>query len=70
MEMAREKALAKPGADADQVDKGMEFFSKNYTLFIVLGLVFWYLLVGAISSLVGAAVPKKNPQSSLENQFK
>jgi type III secretory pathway component EscS len=65
MDMARQNALAKPGADADQVDKGMDIFSKNYTLFIVLGLLFWYLLVGVVVSLIAAAIPKKNPRSPL-----
>ena|ERR1022692_571821 len=70
IEVARQKALAKPNADADQVEKGMEFFEKNYNLFIIIGLVFWYLIIGLVTSLIAAAFPKKNPTPEFENQFK
>lgn len=56
---ATEQALAKPNANEEEVQKGMEMFANNYNLFIVLGILFWYLLFGAIASLIGAAVTKK-----------
>jgi hypothetical protein len=69
IELARQNALSQQGANEDQVEKGMEMFEKNYTLFIVIGLLFWYLIVGVVSSLIGAAVSKKNPPAEFENQF-
>jgi Protein of unknown function (DUF4199) len=69
MELAKQQALARPGADEDQVEKGMEMFEKNYTLFIVIGIIFWYIVIGVIASLIGAAVSKKNPSSEFENQL-
>jgi hypothetical protein len=69
IEMSRQQALARPGADEDQVDKGMEIFAKNYTLFLVIGLIFWNLVIGVIASLIGAAVSKKNPPTEFENQL-
>ena len=69
MEMARQNALSQPGVNEDQAEKGMEMFEKNYTLFMVIGLIFWDLIVGVIASLIGAAVGKKNPKSEFENQL-
>lgn len=68
MEQARNEALKNPNADPGQVEQGMQMFEKNYTLFIVLGLLFWYIICGAIASLIGAALTKKNPQSPFVNQ--
>lgn len=59
---ATEQALAKPGVNEEQVRKGMEMFANNYNLFIIMGILFWYLAIGAISSLVGAALTKKTPK--------
>jgi uncharacterized protein DUF4199 len=69
MEFARQQALSKPGADADQVEKGLEMFENHYTLFLVIGVVFWYLIIGVVVSLIAAAIPKKNPQSPFENKM-
>ena len=65
IEMSREQALKNPNANESDVEKGMEFFSKYFTLFIVIGIIFWYLIIGAIASLIGAAVTKKNPSSNM-----
>lgn len=62
MEMAREQmAKSQQNASADQIEQGMQFMEKNFTLFIILGILFWYLVCGAIASLIGAAVAKKRP---------
>ena len=59
---ATEEAMKNPKADEEQVKKGMEMFANNYNLFIIMGLLFWYIALGAIASLVGAAVTKKSPK--------
>lgn len=63
MEMARANAMkqSQSAGNEDAVEKGMEMFERNFTLFLVLGILFWYLIIGAISSLIGAAVAKKRP---------
>jgi len=66
IEAARQQALRQPGANEDQIEQGMNMFAKNYTLFMVMGFLFWYLIIGAISSLVGAAVTKKKPQNTFD----
>lgn len=63
---AREQALSNPSGNESQIEQGMAMFEKNYTLFIVIGIIFWYALIGAVSSLIGAAVTKKNPKSVFE----
>lgn len=67
IEIARQQALDNPAADAAQVEAGMEMFAKNYNLFMVLTIVFWYMVIGAIASVVGAAVTKKNQQAPIQN---
>lgn len=67
MEVARENALKQPNANPDQVEQGMQFFEKNFTLFVILGIIFWYLVIGCVASLIGAAVAKKRPASEFEN---
>ena len=68
IEMAKQKALENPSANEEQVEKGMEVFVKNYNLFIVMVIVFWYLLIGIITSLIAAAVTKKNPPSPFDQK--
>lgn len=67
MEQARNEAAKNPSADPNQIEQGMQMFERNYTMFLVLGLVFWYVISGAIASLIGAAVTKKRPP--FENSF-
>lgn len=65
IELARENAQKNPGqATEQQIEQGMEMFSKNYTLFLVIGILFWYLLGGLASSLLGAAFAKKDGSDS------
>jgi hypothetical protein len=66
IEAARTQALKNPGANEDAIEQGMNMFAKNYNLFIILGILFWYLLMGVISSLIGAAITKKQPKNSFD----
>ena len=66
VEAARTQALKNPGVNEDQIEQGMNMFAKNYNLFIILGILFWYLLLGAISSLIGAGITKKKPQNAFD----
>ena len=64
---AREQALTAPNANESQVEQGMAMFERNYNLFIIIGIVFWYAVIGAVSSLIGAAIAKKNPRPEFDN---
>ena len=64
IEIARQKALENPGANESQIEQGMAMYEKNFTLFTVIGIIFWYLILGVVASLIGAAVTKKRPNAT------
>ena len=47
--------------DEDQMDKSVNMISRFFTISAVGGGLFLNLFIGAIASLIGAAVAKKNP---------
>jgi len=63
MEQSR-KAMIEKNVPQEQMQKGLEITKKFFMVFVVGGTLFIYILVGAISALIGAAVTKKEP-----NQF-
>ena len=67
IDMQRQAALQAPGANESQVEQGMAMVEKNFTLFAVIGIIFWYLVLGAVASLIGAAVTKKRPSTPFQN---
>ena len=70
LEAQRNLAYARPDASANReaIEQGIGMLERNYTLMMVLGVIFWMLVIGAIASLIGAAIPKKNmPDTNFEN---
>ena len=64
MEISRE-AMEKKNMSSEQIDQGMEFMKKYMKVFMIGGIVFYYMLSGAIFSLIAASIPKKkgpNPE--------
>lgn len=56
------KGMEESGKMSDeQIDQFVGGFSKNFLLFTAGGALFMYLILGAIGSLIGAAVTKKTP---------
>jgi uncharacterized protein (DUF2062 family) len=45
-----------------------DFLLKTYWPLLIAGTIFGSLVVGAIGSLIGAAVTKKNPQTPFQQQ--
>lgn len=68
MEKTQEQMSNNPKMTQAQVDQAMEMMKKAFTLFMILGLIFWYLLAGVIASLIGAGIAKKNPPSPFQPQ--
>jgi hypothetical protein len=66
LEISRQRAMARPGATPEVVDRGMEMFENHYTLWLVTGIIFFDLVVGAVASLIAATIPKKNPISPFD----
>lgn len=58
MEIARE-SMIKNGMDDEQIDQAIEMSQKFYTPFMMGGIVFGTMIVGAILSAIAAGIPKK-----------
>ena len=56
---AQRDAMAAKGLSADQVDKGIEIAKKYGAIIAAFGLVIWYIILGLIFGLIGAAIFKK-----------
>jgi len=66
MEAAR-KGMEEGGKMSDeQIEQGLSMYSKNFMVFTVGGALFMYILLGAIGSLIGAALTKKKPVNPLQ----
>jgi hypothetical protein len=64
MEVATQKAIERAGgADTENVLKGMEMFKRFFWVGLIAGIMFSFALLGAIGSLLGAALSKKNPNT-------
>jgi 1,4-dihydroxy-2-naphthoate octaprenyltransferase len=68
MDVARKQMEEKNQLSQEQIDNGIAFAKKSFMLFLILGVIFLYLIFGLLSSLVGAAIAKKNPQTPFQNQ--
>ena len=67
MEITREKILEQnPQTPDDQVEMALSFTKKFFWPFIIGGTILSTLIMGAIGSLIGAAVTKKNPPSPFQ----
>ncbi len=62
IEQAKENMRKQPNVTDEQIDKGVGFMKNNFMTFAIAGIILIFGIVGLISSLVGAAVAKKNPQ--------
>ncbi len=51
----------KAGATDDMITTQQEMFKKMFWVFIIGGIMVTYVVIGAIASLIGAAVAKKSP---------
>lgn len=61
LEMARKQMEGNQKLSSDDMEKALSVTSKYFTLFLVLGALIWNLILGAIGSLIGAAINKKEP---------
>ena len=60
MEAAR-KGMEAKNMTPDQISQAMGFTQKFFMVFVIAGILVFYLFFGAIASLIGAGVTKKNP---------
>lgn len=66
MDTARKQMAANKNMTSDQVDKAMDITRRFFTVFLIGGALVGYLFIGAIASLIGAGVTKKNPHPVTE----
>jgi small-conductance mechanosensitive channel len=57
------KGMESKNLTEEQIDKGLEFTKKFFTVLLIGGTLVYYLFIGAIAALIGAAITKKNPES-------
>jgi hypothetical protein len=58
MEMSRD-GMEKKNMSSEQTEQGMEFMKKYFKVFMIGGIVFLYMFLGAIFSLIAAGITKK-----------
>lgn len=65
-EMAREQMEKNPNVSEDQIEQGIDIARRFFWVGLVGGTMFFMILVGAIGSLIGAAVTKKRPNNPFD----
>ena len=60
MEAAR-KGMEEKNMPQEQITQGMEITKRFFMIGVVAFILISYLILGVIGSLIGAAIPKKNP---------
>ena len=68
MDAARKQMEAKGDVPQERIDQAIEMTKKFFVPFAIAGALIGSIIVGAIASLIGAAVAKKNPQTPFQNQ--
>jgi hypothetical protein len=68
IEVTRQKMEADGKASDSQIEQTVGMMRDHFTLFAVVGVIIGFAIMGAISSLIGAAIAKKKPQDPFGNQ--
>jgi hypothetical protein len=68
IEVTRHKMEADGKASDSQIEQTVTMMKDHFTLFAVVGIIIGSAIIGAVSSLIGAAVAKKKPQDPFGNQ--
>lgn len=68
IEMTRRKMEADGKVSDSQIEQTISMMREHYVLFAVVGVIVGFAIIGAISSLIGAAIAKKKPQDPFGNQ--
>jgi hypothetical protein len=64
IEEARKGMAANKDLTSEQINQSLGMMEKFFVPFAIGGALFMYLLIGVITSLIGAAIAKKNPEVS------
>lgn len=66
LEMARQRMEEQGKLTQDQIDQGMQLARKMFWPLTIGGIMLAYAIIGAIGSLIGAAVTKKRPINPMD----
>jgi hypothetical protein len=67
LEFFREQTMKQPNVTEEATDKAVQFMSNGWMLISIISILLWYLILGCIASLIGAAIGKKQPRPEFEN---
>lgn len=62
LEEAKKQMQANKNVSAESMEKGIDITKRFFMIAMIGGILFFYLVTGAIASLIGAAVTKKDPK--------
>jgi hypothetical protein len=65
-DMARQQMENNPNVSEDQIEQGIDIARRFFWVGLVGGTMFFMILIGAIGSLIGAAVTKKRPNNPFD----
>lgn len=65
-EMAREQMEKNPQVTEDQIEQGIDIARRFFWVGLIGGTMFFMILIGAIGSLIGAAITKKRPNNPFD----
>lgn len=68
MEIAREQMSSQQNLSDETIESALEMTKKFYFPILIGGTIFGTMMIGAVGSLIGAAVTKKNPSHPFQNQ--
>ena len=68
MELARQQMESDPRISEDQIDTSLQVVRKFYFPILIAGTIFGTMIVGAVASLIGAAITKKNNSTPFQHQ--
>jgi hypothetical protein len=69
MEMARHNLEEQGKLTEDQIDQALQMTKKYFWIFAIGGTMLGFIIIGAIGSLIGAAITKKRPNNPFEQQL-
>ena len=65
-EVAREQMETNSNVSEDQIEQGIDIARRFFWVGLIGGTMFFMILIGAIGSLIGAAVTKKRPNNPFD----
>ena len=66
IETSRQKMEERGNLTEDEIDKGIALWKKMFWVFTIGGIMLIYAIVGAIGSVIGAAITKKRPINPMD----